>query len=145
LFVREVRPHLPDAELIMVSDADVGLPGVRWVGRVSKERLIELYQSSWVFCSTSTYEGFGVPYIEAMAAGTAVVSTRNPGAREVLLDGAYGELASDAELAATLRAMLSDETRRRSFARNGLARAASFTWDAVAAQYEAVYAQVQHA
>jgi glycosyltransferase involved in cell wall biosynthesis len=80
-----------------------------------------------------------------MAAGTAVVSTRNPGAREVLLDGAYGELASDAELAATLRAMLSDETRRRSFARNGLARAASFTWDAVAAQYEAVYAQVQHA
>lgn len=144
LFVRDVQSQIPDAELIMVSDAAVDLNGVRSVGRVSLEQLIELYQSAWIFCLPSTYEGFGVPYIEAMAAGTAVVATKNPGAREVLLDGAFGELSADDALGSTLRNLLSDDARRSNFADAGVKRAASFRWDAVAAQYEAVYVEAQH-
>jgi phosphatidylinositol alpha-mannosyltransferase len=144
IFARDVRSQIPDAELIMVSDTDVELKGVRCVGRVSLAQLIELYQSAWIFCLPSTYEGFGVPYIEAMAAGTAVVATTNPGAREVLLDGAFGELSGDDDLGQTLRSLLADHDRRSDFARAGVGRAAAFRWDAVAAQYEAVYAEATH-
>ena len=127
----------------MVTDTDVEVNGVRYVGRVSLARLIELYRSAWIFCLPSTYEGFGVPYIEAMAAGTAVVATQNPGAREVLLDGTYGALSADEDLGRTLRSLLSDPVRRSDFARAGVARAAAFRWDAVAAQYEAVYTEAR--
>jgi glycosyltransferase involved in cell wall biosynthesis len=143
IFARDVQSHIPDAELIMVSDSDVTLNGVRYEGRVSLERLIELYQSSWIFCLPSTYEGFGVPYIEAMAAGTAVVATANLGACEILLDGIYGEVSTDGDLGKTLRNLLSDHDRRSNFARAGVARAASFRWDIVAAKYEEVYAEAQ--
>jgi glycosyltransferase involved in cell wall biosynthesis len=139
IFAREVAGHVPDAELVMVSDGNVGIEGVRCLGRVSLERLIELYAAAWVFCMPSTYEGFGVPYIEAMAAGTPVVATDNPGARDVLGGGAYGLLPSDAELGATLRELLLDAELRESFAERGRTRAQSFGWQAVAAQYESVY------
>ena len=56
------------------------------------ERLIELYQQAWLFCLPSSYEGFGVPYIEAMSCGTPVVATPNAGAREVLEEMAGGTL-----------------------------------------------------
>ena len=143
LFVRDVRSRISDAELIMVSDIDVDLPGVRHAGRVSLEKLIELYQSAWVFCLPSTYEGFGVPYIEAMAAGTAVVSSENPGAREVLVDGRYGAITPDGQLGAVLCELLSDEPRRNDLASAGIERAASFHWHSVAGRYEAAYAEVQ--
>ena len=123
IFAREVAGHVPDAELVMVSDGNVGIEGVRCLGRVSLERLIELYAAAWVFCMPSTYEGFGVPYIEAMAAGTPVVATDNPGARDVLGGGAYGLLPSDAELGATLRELLLDAELRESFAERGRTRA----------------------
>lgn len=58
--------------------AQRGMPddGVRVLGKVSLERLTEFYRRAWLFCLPSSYEGFGVPYIEAMASGTAVVATR---------------------------------------------------------------------
>jgi phosphatidylinositol alpha-mannosyltransferase len=144
VFVRDVRSSIPDAELIMVSDEDVHLNGVRNMGRLPLERLTELYRSSWVFCLPSTYEGFGVPYIEAMASGTAVVATKNPGAREVLADGLYGELSDDDNLGTRLREVLLDSQRRQHLGDAGVRHAASYRWDAVALQYEAVYADAQH-
>jgi phosphatidylinositol alpha-mannosyltransferase len=142
MFVREVRSKIPNAELLMVSDVDVRLDGVRFLGRVSLERLTELYASAWVFCLPSTYEGFGVPYIEAMAAGTAVIATDNPGARDVLADGTYGLLPDDASLGGALRDFLGDSGLRERFAAGGRARAEQFDWNSVAGQYESVYAAV---
>jgi len=143
-FVRDVRSQIPDAELLMVSDGDLGLDGVRSLGRVTLERLTELYASAWVFCLPSTYEGFGVPYIEAMAAGTAVVASDNPGARDVLAAGTFGSLPDDAALGRTLRELLQNAQQRERFADGGRARAEQFAWSAIAGRYEAVYAAVHH-
>jgi glycosyltransferase involved in cell wall biosynthesis len=98
IFLRQIRPAVPDAELWMVCEDAPAEPGVTVFGKVPLDRLSELYRRAWVFCLPSSYEGFGVPYIEAMASGTPVVATPNVGAREVLDDGKYGVIAPPAEL-----------------------------------------------
>ena len=77
-FEQRVRAAVPDAQLWMVCDDAPPAPGVTVLGRVGEAQLAELYRKAWVFCLPSSYEGFGVPYIEAMASGTAVVATPNP-------------------------------------------------------------------
>lgn len=140
LFKRDVLPLVPSAELRMVSDAVVSEPGVHRYGRVSADRLHELYGSAWAFCLPSTYEGFGVPYIEAMAANTAVVATSpNPGASEVLADGAYGAFVDDEHLAASLTRILTDVRFREEMERRGLERSQTYSWHTVAAQYLNVF------
>ena len=138
--VREaVRPRVPSVRVWLVSPDRTDEPGVEWFGGVDDDRLAELYRAAWVLCLPSSYEGFGRPYAEALAAGTAVVASPNAGAREVLEDGRYGDLARDGELGAALIRLLQDADRRADFARRGLERARAFAWDTVAARYEAIY------
>jgi phosphatidylinositol alpha-mannosyltransferase len=139
---RDVRPCLPDAEVWLVSPDRADGEGIVWVGPVDDERLAELYRRAWVLCLPSSYEGFGRPYIEAMAAGTPVVATSNPGAREVLEDGRDGVLVDLRGLGAALRWLLTDPAARARYAERGLARARSFAWDVVAERYEAIYGAV---
>lgn len=143
IFLREVRFRLPQAELWCVCDRpqDAGeTPGVRWFGRIPEAELTSLYRRAWVFCLPSTYEGFGVPYIEAMSSGTAVVASPNPGALEVTQQGRCGIVAPDAELAANLLRLLEDANARRELERAGLQRARDFSWDTICEQYETLYA-----
>ncbi|MBD5654925.1 MAG: glycosyltransferase family 4 protein [Candidatus Eremiobacteraeota bacterium] len=142
LFTRNVLPQVPDAELLMVSDKAVHLRGVRDIGRVSDERLAELFRSSWIFCLPSTYEGFGVPYIEAMASGTAVVASPNPGSCEILCANAYGILATDDVLGRALVDLLEDDDRREALQRAGLARSKIYAWETIAAQYVEIFRRV---
>jgi phosphatidylinositol alpha-mannosyltransferase len=144
VFARDVRSRMPTAELLMVSDANVPGDGVRNLGRVSDARLAELYRSSWLFCLPSSYEGFGVPYIEAMASGTAVLASPNSGAREVLGDGLYGMLANDEYLGSAITNLLADGTRRNQFVRAGLLRAHDYRWETCASSYEEVYWKAVH-
>src|ERR1051326_2971625 len=78
LFQKEIRPQVPNAEFWAVCENPIEGEGVRRFGRVPTETLCDLYRRAWVFCLPSTYEGFGVPYIEAMASGTPVVASPNP-------------------------------------------------------------------
>ena len=124
----------------MVSEGSGVEPGVSRYGRVSPGQLAELYRSAWVFCLPSTYEGFGVPYVEAMAAGTAVVATSpNEGAREVLADGKYGAFVADGQLGETLRHLLTDAALRAEFERRGDVRSRDYAWTHVARRYEALF------
>jgi len=140
LFSRTIRSRIPDAQLWSVADAPLAGDGIVNFGKVSLETLADLYARAWVFCLPSTYEGFGVPYVEALASGTAVVASPNPGAREVLCEGKFGVLAPDDDLAGALCALLDDASRREALAAEGLARARDFSWERVAARYEQVYA-----
>ncbi|MEQ1831120.1 MAG: glycosyltransferase family 4 protein [Pirellula sp.] len=139
LFQREIRPRVPNAEFWAVCEEPVGGEGVRWFGRIPLERLRELFRAAWVFCLPSTYEGFGVPYIEAMASGTPVVATPNVGAREVTQEGKCGLLGRDNELAGHLVDVLIDPDLRVRLGDAGLNRAKHFSWDSVCEQYERLY------
>ncbi|WP_176444971.1 glycosyltransferase family 4 protein [Paenibacillus herberti] len=102
LFTQQIKPAVPDAKLIMVCNAGEPADGIEYIDMPSQLELAELYRSSHVFCMPSTYEGFGIPYLEAMASGTLVVTTPNPGAIEVLGNGKYGRLVNDVELGQAL-------------------------------------------
>jgi phosphatidylinositol alpha-mannosyltransferase len=139
VFERHVLPRFPDAELWMVTEDAPTRPGVIVFGRVTDAELAELYRRAWVFCLPSTYEGFGIPYVEAMASGCPVVATRNPGAVEITEGGRYGLLADEKELGAVLVRLLSSRGERQRLAEAGLARARRYDLAEVAAAYEAIY------
>lgn len=138
-FLRHVLPRLPDAQLVMVSDHCEPGPGIRWVSRPSDEELAALYAAAAVFCLPSAYEGFGVPYLEAMAHGTPVVSTPNPGARFVLDDGRCGVIANEEHLGEEILRLLLDDSARLALARRGRERALEFSWDAAIERHERAY------
>jgi glycosyltransferase involved in cell wall biosynthesis len=143
VFRARVRSVRPDAELWLVCPEPAEAEGVRWFGEVDAARLAQLYRQAWVFCLPSSYEGFGRPYIEAMAAGTPVVATANPGAREILDDGQHGLVVTDDELGEALGMLLARADVREDYGRRGAARARLYAWDRVAEQYEHVYESVR--
>jgi len=142
VFQREVRPRLPEAKLWMVCSDAPNADGVEVLGRLTTAQLADRYRRAWAFCLPSTYEGFGVPYIEAMASGTAVVTTANPGSVEVLDNGQWGKLVSDADLGHAIVNVLSDQAERQRLEALGLQRATRYGWDTIAAEYETLYGEV---
>ncbi len=126
----------------MVSERGMLAEGVSWLGRPESPVLAELFRRAWVFCMPSTYEGFGVPYIEAMASGTPVVTTPNPGAAEVLAQGRHGLIAAAQDLGRAVSDLLDDAGRRNQMSQRGLARAAEYSFDRVADQYAELFACV---
>ena len=139
LFVSEVIPQLPDAELLMVSDYAEESKGVRWLGSPDDDELRRLYASSWVLCHPSNYEGLGLPYIEALTYGLPVVSTPNPGASDVLGGGEFGVLAEDDEMGAALIELLGNASARSGIAERGYIRASKFGWTTLMRGYEDAY------
>jgi phosphatidylinositol alpha-mannosyltransferase len=140
VFRREVLPALPEAELWMVSDFCEESEGVRWIQAPSDVELSELMSQAWAFCLPSSYEGFGIPYLEAMAHGVPAVGSPNPGARMLLADGC-GVLAEDSELGRRLVDVLSDEELRSALATRGDERAQEYSWDRMCERHEDAYRQ----
>jgi len=142
VFERTVLRKVPDAVLHMVCEE--GAPARGWLRQyrdVSLPELVELYQKAWVFCLPSVYEGFGRPYVEAMACGTAVVATRNPGSREVLgEEGSCGVIAEEHGLGEQIARLLADEEERRRLERSGLQRVRErYSLASVVSAYERLY------
>ena len=115
---------------------------VKALGRVSDEELADLYARAWVFCLPSSYEGFGIPYAEAMASRLPVVATPNPGSRFVTDEGRAGILVDDDRLGPELLALLRDDERRGDLATRGWERSRDFTLDRVVTAYENLYRDV---
>ena len=139
-FEREVLPVLPDCELWMVCEDAPPRPGVvRSKGRISDDELADLYGRAWIFCLPSTYEGFGIPYIEAMASGCPVVATENPGVMEVTSNGRLAVIIDDDHLGEALLDLLSSPEKRAHLTSGGLTTARNYDIQAVCARYEAIY------
>ena len=99
-------------------------------GYVTPAELAGWYARATVFAFPSLDEGFGMPLLEAMAAGTAVVTSNRSALPEVAGDAALLVDPEDtAQLAAVLRQLTGDAELREELARRGKARVQTFTWD----------------
>jgi len=116
---------------------------VRFAGFVGDDHLPELYRGALLFVYPSLYEGFGLPVLEAMACGTPVITSNRASLPEVAGDAALLVDPTQPEaLAAAMTSILNDAELRRTLRAKGLARAHTFTWDAVAQQTVAIYRAV---
>ncbi len=122
----------------MVSDRCEETKNVRWMGHPSDAELSRLFARAWAMCLPSTYEGFGMPYVEAMLHGTPVVATPNVGSNYLLRGGA-GLIASDDALGDALTRVLTLPCLRRDLTESGARRADSFLWDNAARAHEKAY------
>ncbi len=84
-------------------------------------------------------EGFGLPVLEAMACGAAVLTTRRLALLEVGGDAVAYTEPDARSIGVALRRLLDDPDERTALAAAGLRRAASFTWDACAQAHIAAY------
>ncbi|NQT00206.1 MAG: glycosyltransferase [Candidatus Omnitrophica bacterium] len=90
--------------------------------------LLSLYNLASVFVFPSLNEGFGLPPLEAMACGSAVVSSNIPALKEVLAEAAiYVDPVRAEEIAEGITRVLTDNSLRDELVRKGLQRVKSFT------------------
>jgi glycosyltransferase involved in cell wall biosynthesis len=108
-------------------------PDVRLLGQISDEDLAALYQACTVFCYPSLYEGFGLPLLEAMAAGAACITSSVSSLPEVGADAVvYVDPTDVAEIRAAIDGLLASEQDRMSLGGRAKRRAAEFSWDRTA-------------
>lgn len=113
---------------------------VRFLGFVPDADLPAVYSLATLFVYPSLYEGFGLPVLEAMACGAAVITSNVSSLPEVAGDAAVliNPRATD-ELADTLEKLLDDNAQRAQMKQQSLAQAQKFSWDASARQLHAAF------
>ncbi len=121
-------------------DVDIAGDGVRFLGFVSDDELARLYRGALCVAYASLYEGFGIPVLEALACGAAVVTSEGTAMAEVA-DGA-AVLVDPRDPEAIAGGIREAIERRGELAPAGLARARGFTWEASAEATAAVYREL---
>lgn len=121
--------------------ADLGLAGrVVFPGPVSEAELAALYGGALAYVFVSLSEGFGLPGLEAMAAGVPVIAARAGSLPEVYADAArYCDPLDTGSIAAALTEIAEDEELRSRLVALGRQRAGEFSWRRTAEQTLAVY------
>jgi glycosyltransferase involved in cell wall biosynthesis len=142
IYTDYIRPKHPEVQLWMVCEDAPKREGVVIYQRIPTDSLAELYRKSMLFCLPSSYEGFGVPYAEALSCGVPVVATPNAGANEVLENGKWGVIAPANILADELLMLIENRSKRERLGHQGTIRAANYHWPGVIARYEKVYNSV---
>jgi alpha-maltose-1-phosphate synthase len=131
----------------LVAELQASRSGVIWIPEMlPKPEVIQLLTHALVFACPSVYEPLGIVNLEAMACETAVVASRVGGIPEVVSGGETGLLVppdDPASLADALNMLVRDEERAAEMGWAGRDRAvAEFSWETVAAQTAALYAEL---
>ena len=116
---------------------------IHFLGFVTDDDLLQLYNACDLFVFPSFYEGFGLPALEAMACGRAVVCSSTSALPEVV-DGAaiLTDPSSEEEMAHAMADILLDPELRVRMERLGLRRAAHFNWQDTARRTLEVFHEV---
>jgi glycosyltransferase involved in cell wall biosynthesis len=102
----------------------------RLLGTVSDAQLAALYRGCTVFAYPSLAEGFGLPVLEAMHAGAAIVTSRGSSLPEVGGDAVeYVDPTDVGSIRGGLERLLGDPDRRATLGKRARERAATFSWD----------------
>lgn len=115
---------------------------IRLAGYVDDADMPALYAGAEIFVFPSLVEGFGLPPLEAMACGTAVLTSATGSLPEVVGDAALlVDPLDEASIAAGIEKLLCDGEARHALAGAGRLRARNFDWNRAAEETIAVYAE----
>jgi len=143
----ELRRDRPDLKLVLAGlkgffsrevEARIAALGlgeaVRITGWLPREELYELFRTAWAFVYPSTFEGFGMPVAEAMAAGVPTACSDIRPIRDVAGDAALlFDPLDTATMTAALRRLVADVPERARLIAAGSGRTRQFSWSRAAA------------
>ena len=138
------RKHKSDIESIMAKSQCGGWE-FKLVDNLTEAELIREYQQADVFLATGYPEGFGLPPIEAMACGCAVVGFTGRGASEFMIHEETALVAEDGDTdtaAVLLDRLFNDESLKERLRRSGQAIARRYTKAITLAQLDAAYKKI---
>jgi glycosyltransferase involved in cell wall biosynthesis len=154
LFVGNDKPHKNVAALVAAYErakpaAGLVLAGAEFsryrsrvtvAGFVDDDELAALYRGAIALVIPSIEEGFGLPAVEAMACGTAVITSNAPALVEITGDAALHADARDPiAIADAMTRLANDDGLRGDLASRGIARAREFTWKSCAEKTREAY------
>lgn len=114
--------------------------------RLSDEELGIVTSGATLMAYPTLYEGFGLPPLQAMAAGVPVVVADNSSVPEVVGDaGVYFEATDTAAITAALKRVLTNEPLRKKLISLGAAQAKKYTWEASGRALSSVIKELSHA
>ena len=145
ILIKVGEPGLPAGREMLLAEIDrLNIrQHVRIINSVSHSRLNELYNVADVFIYPSLFEGFGLPPLQAMAAGTPVITSNATSLPEVVGDAAiiHGP-DDDAAFAASIARLTQDKTYADNLRAKGVAQAQRFSWESAAQAEVAVYKKI---
>lgn len=146
---RRVSKKWPDLHLVLCGPPDPRrdrlfgeLPRTCMPGRVTDSQLAWLMGHAEAVVVPSTYEGFGMPALEAMALGTPVVAANSGSLPEVCGEAAELVAPTGEGLAVGIEHVLEDQEWSKLLRSRGPVRAALFTWEESARRHLSVYEEV---
>jgi glycosyltransferase involved in cell wall biosynthesis len=124
--------------------AEMGLTDrIHNYGHVGDRHLAKLYRCSLALVYPSFYEGFGIPPLEAMSCGTAVISSNTSSLPEVIGDaGILFNPESSSDLAEAMLRLINSSLERDRLVVKGFQRVKAFNWEKTAAKTFEVYQSV---
>ncbi len=142
----DVQKQFPNVQLVITGKKDPHYPevlktvetlalqkSVRFVGLVDFEDLKKLYSAATLYVFPSLYEGFGLPPLEAMAAGTPVVASRVSAIPEVCGDAAeYFDPYNVVDMTEVIKTVLATSEKQKELTQKGFERIKLFSWDRAA-------------
>lgn len=137
-----VAGHLPSKGVSLPSLAEeLGLnKSVTFTSYLPDEHMSLLLSHAALFVFPSMYEGFGLPLLEAMAAGTPVACSSKGSLSEIAGDAAaFFDPTNIQEMADVLCSLMRDETRRHTLRERGRKNLGHFSWELAARKTLAVY------
>jgi glycosyltransferase involved in cell wall biosynthesis/O-antigen/teichoic acid export membrane protein len=141
---QEVLKRIPHTEFIIAGDGEeksnlmrltkkIGIEtSINFVGKVTEEEKIRLYQRAWLFVHPSMMEGWSLGIIEANACGTPVVASNVSGLRDSVRNPTTGFLVpygDEKAFAEKMIQLIRDEKLRSDFSRGAIEWASNFSWD----------------
>lgn len=118
---------------------------ITYFAKPTDEEVNTLYNKSTVFIQTSRHEGFCLPILEAMAAGTPVICTDAHGNRDFSIDGKTCIMVDQDDtkaLSSAISKLFEDEKLQRKLIKNGLSEVKKYRWSVITDRLEKYYIEV---
>ncbi|MEP6960785.1 MAG: glycosyltransferase family 1 protein [Acidobacteriota bacterium] len=131
------------SEQTLASLRSGSIPGVKYLGYVAEGDMLGLFAGATVFAYPSLYEGFGLPVLQAMAAGVPVLAGATGSLPEVASDPAvFVDPYSVDDIRNSLERLLTSPSERAIRSAEGRAHAANFRWDTCAEETWRVFERI---